>query len=214
MVRVHWWTVHPAIHRPPQSTITWWTLQASATAVLTPVDVERVKISCPRVVFVLDVWRGLWPTASATGDTRTPKRKRHMSHVTVLGVNVNARTVSCTHMTRWVTSVVQKKRTRHDYCALHWPSPCTPHALQRLGRRNAVCETDFIPSVAPSHVLRRRKPMLVRDDRGVAQHGHGVQTRTWKQWHRLFGRLCNGATATRPVQQYDAFITREDLGRF
>ena len=31
---------------------------------------------------------------------------------------------------------------------------CTPHTIQRLGRRiqaNAVCETDFIPSVAPSH---------------------------------------------------------------
>ena len=113
-----------------------------------------------------------------------------MSHVTVpgsgLGVNVNAR--KC-HV-----------RTPHDgspqSCALHWPSPCTPHALQRLGRRNAVCETDFIPSVAPSHVLRRRKPMLVRDDRGVAQHGHGVRTRTWKQWHRLLERLRNGATAT------------------
>ena len=54
-------------------------------------------------------------------------------------------------------------------------------------------------SVAPSHVgLRRvrRKPALATDGRGLAQHGHGVRTRTWKQWHRLLERLRNGATAT------------------
>ena len=82
------------------------------------------------------------------------------------------------------------------FCALHWPRLCNPHTIQRLGRRNAANNSDFTPSVAPSHIGLRRKPALARDGRGVAQHAHGVRTRAWKQWHRLFGRLHNGATAT------------------
>ena len=119
-----------------------------------------------------------------------------MSHVTVPGCECEcANCVVYAHDTMGHLSR-PKKRTSHDSCALHWPNPCTPHALQRLGRRNAANNSDFTPGAPPSHVGRRRKPTLVRDDRGVAHHGHGVRTRTWKEWHRLLERLRNGATAT------------------
>ena len=90
------------------------------------------------------------------------------------------------------------------FCALHWPRLCNPHTIQRLGRRNAANNSDFTPSIAPSHIGRRRKPTLARDGRGVAHHGHGVRTRTWEKWHRLLERLRNGATATL-CAPYDAF---------
>ena len=51
---------------------------------------------------------------------------------------------------------------------------------------------------------RRRKPMLARDGSGVAQHGHGVQTRTWKNGTDSLEDYTT-ARQRRPVQQYDAF---------
>ena len=100
------------------------------------------------------------------------------------------------------------------FFALHWSRACTPHSVQRLGRRNAASDMDFTLSIPPSHpwcgrASRSRETVmaLLSTDNayGSAFENSGIESL----------KDCATVRQRRHESQYSYLRGRgEDMGRF